>query len=95
MIDPLAEVVTLLQPIAPAGKLVSARGAWRVLRAHWGRPYDARSSTGAAGSPPTAIGRSSSKRATPCTALARSVGMPPTRYARQPAEAPSARRADG
>jgi AraC-like DNA-binding protein len=39
MTDPLAEVVTLLQPSAPSSKLVSAKGPWRVRRAEAGRPF--------------------------------------------------------
>ncbi|WP_343730284.1 AraC family transcriptional regulator [Duganella sp.] len=39
MIDPLAEVVTLLQPRAQFSKVVSGAGAWRVRRAHSGQPF--------------------------------------------------------
>ena len=39
MIDPLAEVVTLLQPGAPFSKLVSGAGRWSVRRAEAGRPF--------------------------------------------------------
>jgi AraC-like DNA-binding protein len=39
MIDPLAEVVTLLQPGAPFSKLVSAKGPWRVRRSETGRAF--------------------------------------------------------
>lgn len=39
MTDPLAEVVTLLQPSASFSKLVSGAGAWRVTRAEAGRPF--------------------------------------------------------
>ena len=39
MTDPLAEVVTLLQPCAPHSKLVSGRGRWRVRRSDAGRPF--------------------------------------------------------
>ncbi|QSQ19164.1 AraC family transcriptional regulator [Pyxidicoccus parkwayensis] len=39
MIDPLAEVVTLLQPGAPFSKRVSGAGRWRVRRAEAGRPF--------------------------------------------------------
>ncbi|WP_460527252.1 AraC family transcriptional regulator [Chitinimonas naiadis] len=39
MIDPLAEVVTLLQPGAAFSKVVSAAGAWRVSRTEAGRPF--------------------------------------------------------
>ncbi|MBS1183582.1 MAG: AraC family transcriptional regulator [Proteobacteria bacterium] len=39
MVDPLTEVVTLLQPIASLSKLVSGAGPWRVRRAEAGRPF--------------------------------------------------------
>lgn len=39
MIDPLAEVVTLLQPSASFSKLVSGAGRWSVRRAESGRPF--------------------------------------------------------
>jgi AraC-like DNA-binding protein len=39
MVDPLAEVVTLLQPGAPFSKLVSARGPWRVSRSEAGQVF--------------------------------------------------------
>ncbi|NIF54814.1 AraC family transcriptional regulator [Burkholderia sp. Ax-1724] len=39
MIDPLAEVVTLLQPRAAFSKVVSGAGAWRVRRTEAGRPF--------------------------------------------------------
>lgn len=39
MIDPLAEVVTLLQPGAPLSKLVSGAGRWRVRREGTGKPF--------------------------------------------------------
>jgi len=39
MTDPLAEVVTLLQPGAPFSKIVSAKGPWRVRRSEAGRPF--------------------------------------------------------
>ncbi|WNL44403.1 AraC family transcriptional regulator [Dyella sp. BiH032] len=39
MIDPLAEVVALLQPGAPHSKIVSAFGSWRVRRSETGQPY--------------------------------------------------------
>ena len=39
MVDPLAEVVTLLQPGAPFSKLVSARGPWRVRRSEAGEVF--------------------------------------------------------
>lgn len=39
MVDPLAEVVTLLRPGAPFSKVVSAAGHWRVQRSEYGRPF--------------------------------------------------------
>ncbi|MFM0185942.1 AraC family transcriptional regulator [Paraburkholderia nemoris] len=39
MVDPLAEVVTLLQPGAPFSKFVSGAGPWRVRRSEAGRPF--------------------------------------------------------
>jgi AraC-like DNA-binding protein len=39
MNDPLAEVVTMLQPRAPFSKLVSGRGRWSVRRTEAGRPF--------------------------------------------------------
>lgn len=39
MIDPLAEVVTLLQPSAPFAKLVSGAGQWRVRRSDLKQPF--------------------------------------------------------
>jgi AraC-like DNA-binding protein len=39
MIDPLAEVVTLLKPSAPFAKLSSGAGQWSVRRAEAGRPF--------------------------------------------------------
>ena len=39
MVDPLAEVVTLLQPGASSSKLVSARGPWRVRRSEAGEVF--------------------------------------------------------
>lgn len=39
MIDPLAEVVTLLQPRAPFSKVVSGSGAWRVHRSGSGQAF--------------------------------------------------------
>lgn len=39
MIDPLAEVVTLLQPHALLSKLVSGAGAWCVRRTETGQPF--------------------------------------------------------
>ncbi len=39
MVDPLAEVVTLLQPGAPFSKRVSGAGRWSVRRAEAGRPF--------------------------------------------------------
>ncbi|MYM32007.1 helix-turn-helix domain-containing protein [Duganella sp. CY15W] len=39
MVDPLAEVVTLLQPRARFSKVVGAAGSWRVRRSHAGQPF--------------------------------------------------------
>ena len=39
MVDPLAEVVTLLQPAARFSKLVVGAGAWRVGRSEAGQPF--------------------------------------------------------
>ena len=39
MIDPLAEVVSLLQPQARYSKLVEGAGAWRVRRSESGQPF--------------------------------------------------------
>ena len=39
MVDPLTEVVSLLQPGAPFSKLVAGAGAWRVRRSEAGRPF--------------------------------------------------------
>ena len=39
MIDPLAEVVMLLQPGAPFSKLVGGAGPWRVRRTEAGQPF--------------------------------------------------------
>jgi len=39
MIDPLAEVVTLLQPSASFSKVVNGAGAWHVRRSEAGRPF--------------------------------------------------------
>jgi AraC-like DNA-binding protein len=39
MIDPLAEVVTLLQPGAPLSKVVSGAGIWSVQRPGTGQPF--------------------------------------------------------
>jgi AraC-like DNA-binding protein len=39
MVDPLAEVVTLLQPGTPCSKVISARGPWRARRAEAGRVF--------------------------------------------------------
>ena len=39
MIDPLAEVVALLQPQARFSKVVEAAGVWRVRRAESGQPF--------------------------------------------------------
>lgn len=39
MFDPLAQVVTLLQPGASFSKVVSGAGAWRVRRSVYGQPF--------------------------------------------------------
>lgn len=39
MTDPLAEVVTLLQPAVRASKIVNGAGRWSVRRAEYGQPY--------------------------------------------------------
>jgi AraC-like DNA-binding protein len=39
MTDPLAEIVTLLQPSASFSKVVSASGRWRISRSEAGRPF--------------------------------------------------------
>jgi AraC-like DNA-binding protein len=39
MLDPMAEVVALLQPRAPLSKLVGGAGAWLVRRAETGQPF--------------------------------------------------------
>ncbi|WP_455912907.1 AraC family transcriptional regulator [Pseudomonas syringae] len=39
MLDPLAEVVTLLQPSASLSKIVNGAGAWRVQRSVHGQPF--------------------------------------------------------
>ncbi len=39
MVDPLAEVVSLLQPTAPFSKLVVASAPWAVRRTELGRPF--------------------------------------------------------
>ena len=39
MIDPLAEVVTLLQPTATRSKVVGGAGRWRLRRADAGQPF--------------------------------------------------------
>ncbi len=39
MVDPLTEIVTLLQPGASSSKLVSAAGTWQVQRSEAGRPF--------------------------------------------------------
>jgi AraC-like DNA-binding protein len=39
MIDPLAEVVTLLEPGTPFSKIVSGAGSWRVRRSEAGQPF--------------------------------------------------------
>ena len=37
--DPLADVVTLLQPAAPFSKLVTGAGRWAVRRTEFGQPF--------------------------------------------------------
>lgn len=39
MIDPMAEVVSLLQPRARFSKVVNGAGAWRIRRSHLGQPF--------------------------------------------------------
>ncbi|RKR45319.1 AraC family transcriptional regulator [Paraburkholderia sp. BL17N1] len=39
MVDPLAEIVTLLQPLATFSKVVSGAGRWRVRRSEAGQPF--------------------------------------------------------
>ena len=39
MTDPLAEVVTLLQPSAPFSKVITGAGSWCVRRSDTGRPF--------------------------------------------------------
>jgi AraC-like DNA-binding protein len=39
MVDPLAEVVTLLRPSAPFAKVVTAAGRWMARRSETGRPF--------------------------------------------------------
>jgi AraC-like DNA-binding protein len=39
MVDPLAEVVTLLQPAATTSKVVGGAGHWRVRRSEAGQPF--------------------------------------------------------
>lgn len=39
MVDPLAEVVTLLQPQARFSKIIHGSGAWRVSRSESGQPF--------------------------------------------------------
>lgn len=39
MIDPLAEIVTLLQPGARFSKVVSGAGCWSIRRAEFGQPF--------------------------------------------------------
>jgi AraC-like DNA-binding protein len=39
MVDPLAEVITLLQPGTPSSKVVSGAGAWSIRRTETGRPF--------------------------------------------------------
>jgi hypothetical protein len=37
--DPMAEVVTLLQPVARFSKVVKGAGAWRVRHSEAGQPF--------------------------------------------------------
>src|SRR3982751_986368 len=39
MVDPLAEVVSLLRPSAPFAKVATAAGPWLARRAEAGRPF--------------------------------------------------------
>jgi AraC-like DNA-binding protein len=39
MVDPLAEIVTLLQPVATFSKVVGGVGRWRVRRSEAGQPF--------------------------------------------------------
>jgi AraC-like DNA-binding protein len=39
VVDPLAEVVALLQPGAPFSKLIGAAGRWQVRRSEYGQPF--------------------------------------------------------
>ena len=39
MVDPLTEIVMLLQPSAPFSKVVSGAGSWRIRRSEAGRPF--------------------------------------------------------
>ena len=39
VVDPLTEIVMLLQPTADVSKLVSGAGKWRVRRSEYGRPF--------------------------------------------------------
>jgi AraC-like DNA-binding protein len=39
MVDPLAEVVALLQPVTRFSKVVSGAGSWRVRRSEFGQPF--------------------------------------------------------
>ncbi|MDE1179196.1 AraC family transcriptional regulator [Paraburkholderia sp.] len=39
MVDPLAEIVTLLQPVPTTSKVVSGKGRWRVRRSDAGQPF--------------------------------------------------------
>jgi len=39
MVDPLAEVVALLQPGAPFSKLINATGGWQVRRSEYEQPF--------------------------------------------------------
>lgn len=57
MIDPLAELVTLLQPSISYSKMVTGAGAWRVSRSESGQPFycailDGECNLAVAGQPP-------------------------------------------
>lgn len=39
MVDPFAEIVALLEPVATQSKVVSAAGRWRVRRSEGGQPF--------------------------------------------------------
>ena len=66
MFDPLAEVVTLLQPSASLSKIVSGAGAWRVQRSVHGQPFYCAILQGDLGFRRPDIRRSPCRRATSC-----------------------------